>query len=533
MDTILTNKYNLEVLNKRISNFAFGYRQNITVLYPEREYTELFKEYLISISTKINLPVVYLSFLYADKTIVLKNVIFSILNSLNNKKILSLDDLIREREPKLPHTVALIKDMLRLERAVSLKDILNIINSFCEEAQTKCIVVIEEFTNISRVFNNYLEDIINFIMFKTNCLVIMISSDLNKAENLLSTDFNLLFGNFEKIYWGGLTYYEGYLYLKNIFKELSIECKDNITIPFLVNLLETNPLYYINITNHLRDTLNMKEEDIYKNILVSSLLDENSYFYQKFISRVDNFYKKFKNFHLISRIIMSISDGYIRKNEILSLNLDAHNIVNQRLTDLCEEEVIEKNGSLYRIKDTLFTFWLKYQYFPTYVYPGLSRKDKLEYFLTNVDKFLSSFKIEYSKDIVNRTFELANSFKNDYLYINDAKVNLPSVRYAKTMYDMDYNMHYIVGEGNKILFIGIKNALVEDDDIVHFLEKTSLIKNKHIKNIFIAPNRISRIAKVIAKEHKLVVYESEDLNYLFRIYNRPIFINYYENNSNF
>ncbi|MDD5584431.1 MAG: hypothetical protein PHV55_05210, partial [Candidatus Omnitrophica bacterium] len=48
------------------------------------------------------------------------------------------------------------------------------------------------------------------------------------------------------------------------------------------------------------------------------------------------------------------------------------------------------------------------------------------------------------------------------------------------------------------------------------------VKGKRVKKIFISTKRFSSAAKLVAKNHKLIVWDANDINHLLTVYNRPI-----------
>ena len=84
------------------------------------------------------------------------------------------------------------------------------------------------------------------------------------------------------------------------------------------------------------------------------------------------------------------------------------------------------------------------------------------------------------------------------------------------------DFHIIIGEGNEIVFIGIKDTRIEEEDINEFVEKTSKVKTKKVKKIFISLKNVNNNIRLIAKSNRLTFLGIEEVNRILSIYNRSL-----------
>jgi len=135
---------------------------------------------------------------------------------------------------------------------------------------------------------------------------------------------------------------------------------------------------------------------------------------------------------------------------------------------------------------------------------------------------ITIFKEDFYKDKIKKVLELISLFKNDSLKVGRIRYSLPLITKSRLMSYPEKNLHFLIGEGQEIIFVGIKESCAEDGDIFEFIEKGSTIKGKGVRKIFISLNTFSPSAKLAAKNNKLTVWDINDINDLMHIYQKPI-----------
>jgi hypothetical protein len=222
------------------------------------------------------------------------------------------------------------------------------------------------------------------------------------------------------------------------------------------------------------------------------------------------------------KILKFISEGYIRKRELASLSICDYKELNNKLQRLCELNYLEKLGNLYRIKDPLFSFWLNYIFRPQVSLSTLEYRRKREVWQKKLQEFIAIFKEDFFRDRVKKILDLVSLFKDDILKIGKEKLKLPLLKRIKLISFPNKLFHIIVGEGSEIVFIGIKETHLEDEDIVEFVKRVNALKTKKIKKIFISLEKITPNTRLIAKNHKLTIWDIEEVNRVLSIYNRSV-----------
>ena len=509
-------KTKLSILDKRIKAFIKGYRQNIAIFGDDKEELSYLLENYLRSNTPEGISCIHATTSYTNQKDFFKSVAISLL-SKNNQSTDTLDNLINQNNSEMPSTVNFIKKTLKKKNIVFL-DILELINKFLQEKQENCLFIIEEFLGLKKLFPDSFNEFSKFLILQRNCMVVLTSSSSKEAERIISSELNLLFGNFEKILLNETSFFDNYFYLKQSLEPL---CPPPLFISFFVNILGNNILSYDLMIKTIRSNYQPDEKGIV-NILEKSLYSRESYFFQKFIKNIELIEKMFKDHTSVINILLSLSGGYLRKKELLSLNIAGAKDLSNKLSKLSELNYIINYGNVYKIKDPLFSLWLS-QVFKIYFFPPLSNPVKRkELWKLNMAEEICIFKEDFLKDKVRKVLELISSFKDDSLKIGKNKYKLPLVNRTKILSYPQKDLHILIGEGKEIIFAGIKETNATDSDIFNFIDHGRGIKGKGVKKIFISLDRLTNTAKVVAKNHKLIVWDANEINHLMRVYNKSL-----------
>ncbi|MCP4653517.1 MAG: hypothetical protein GY858_09095 [Candidatus Omnitrophica bacterium] len=506
-------KNKLLIFDKRISAFINGYRQNITLIGDDDEEISYLLDNYLRDNNKSNICYLRINASFTDQKWFFKNSALALLSSFLNKTA-SLDDLINESAEKLPLTTSLIRKILH-KNSPTFSDMLELINIFIKETEKRCVLIIENFIAIKSLFSDAVESFTKFIIVQRDCMAVLTTTQRKEAEKSLSSELNLLFGNFEKIYLNERSFIDNYLYLKSV---MTPQLSSPFVNSFFVNILGNNILYHNLIADEIKKTTSTNEDEIILTTLTSCLFKRQTYFFQKFLKRIDAIDKTLKVSWPSIKILLSLSDGYLRKNELSSLRICDLKNLNSRLAKLCDLDYVTNYGNIYKIKDPLFSFWLKHAFKLCQYQPFL--KDKL--WQKNICEEIDNFKENFRKDKIEKVVELIACFNGDCLKMGKTSYRLPQSTTTKLISYPKDRMHLIVGEGKELMFIGIKEKDTKDSDIFKFIEKGSGIKGRKINKIFIALDQFPHSARLAAKRHKLTAWDVNEVNDLMRIYNKPV-----------
>ncbi|UCC94950.1 MAG: hypothetical protein JSW40_09100 [Candidatus Omnitrophota bacterium] len=505
-------------LEKRIKGFSEGYRQNIALLGDDgEEISYLLANYLKTDRLKGIIPI-HTTTAYIDAKEFLKCAAFSLLSAYCHKAD-TLDNLINYTVETLPHTTQYIKETFR-KNTPSFLDALEIINKFVNETGRKCLLIIEEFLELKGLFPQCFKDFSTFLILQRNCMVVLTSCNPRGAEKVLASELNLLFGNFETVAFNERVFLDNYRYLQDILKPLS---PSPLFLSFFVSIVGDNIIYHDLISKAIKENYQPENEEAsIVSVIAEGFFLKETYFFQKFINKIEVLKERFRDYLSIIKILIALSDGYLRKKELASLHICEPKELGMKLVKLCDLNYVENVGNIYKIKDTLFSFWLSHVFKFHFLPPLFGSHKRKILWRHNMYEEIAIFKEHFMKSQLNKVVELIASFKNDTLKSGRKRYTLPSVQRTKIISYPHKDFYILIGEGKEIIFAGIKVKDVEESDIFEFIERGKGINGKRVKKIFIALEKLSPTAKLVAKNHKLLLWDIDEINYLMRVYNKPI-----------
>jgi len=508
----------LLTLDKRVKAFTQGYRQNIALLGNDPgEISYLLRNYL-QFNKSDEITYIHATTAYVGRREFFKAIASSILSSYTHK-LDNLDSLINCAAPVLSATTDFIKDCLQ-KRNLSFLDALELINKFINESNRHCILIIEEFLGLEELFKNFYQDFSKFILLQRNCMLVLTSSYTKSAQKVLATELNLLFGNFEKVFLNENTFLNNFLYFKSRLLPIN---PSPFFLSFFINIIGSNITYYDFISKTIRNKyLANDEEKTLVDIIEDKLYLPETYFFQKFIKKIDLIKFHFKDCGSVLKLLFALSEGYLRKSELTGLGIYDSKELSTRLQKLCDLNYVQNFGNIYKIKDSLFSFWLVTVFKLYFSSPILDQRQQKMLCRKKLEETITIFKEEFFKGKLKKLLQLFASFKDDTLWLGKNKYRLPLIENAKIISDHKRDFHLLIAEGKRIVFAGIKERNTQENDIFEFIEKGANVKGKGVKKIFISLNALPPTVRLIAKNNKLIIWDVNEVNQLLNIYNKPI-----------
>ncbi len=508
----------LEALDKRIKGFSQGYRQNIALLGNDSQEISYLLENYLQFNKSAQVTYIHTSTAYLDRREFFKSVAFSLLSDYTRKQD-SLDNLINLADLGLDSTVGFIKECLE-KRNLSFIDALEVINKFINESNRRCVLIVEEFLGLQDIFRGFYADFSKFIILQRNCMLVLTSSRSKASQKILAGELNLLFSNFEQISLSENSFLNNFIYLKSKLYPLN---PSPFCLSFFISVIGVNITYYDLIAPVLKKNYRAEnEEGAIVDTLEEMIYTKETFFFQKFIREIELIKFNCKDFSNILKLLLALSDGYLRKDELASLGIYAYGELTSRLQKLVELNCAENLGNIYKIKDPLFSFWLK-NILKAYILPPTLDPDRRRSLCRKrMEEEVFLFKDEFFKDKIKKVLQLFSSFKNDTLLLAKEKYRLPAVEKTKIISYPQKDFHLLVGEGKEIIFAGVKESNTQESDIFEFIEKGTNIKGKRVRKIFISLDDLPPAARLIAKNNKLTVWDVNDINRLLGIYNKSL-----------
>ena len=508
----------LNVLHKRVEAFSQGYRQNVALLGDDAdEITYLLENYFYSVPSD-GIVRIRTTTSCLGKNEFFRAIASSILTEYSCIGS-SLDALLNVASPAIPATADFIKACL-LKNNITFLDCLEAINKLINETGKKCILIIDEFTNLPEIFNDFNSDFSKFIILQNGCMILLTASHVKSAEKILSGELNLLFGNFEKVSLNENFFLKNATYLKNKIYPLN---PSPCFISFFINILGTNLMHYDIISPYIKKYYSAENEDAsILSILTETLYTRETYFYQHFIQKIKNLGHLFKDHTTILRLLLAMSQGYFRKKDLAALNIYDSKDLSLRLQKLLDANYIDNLGDIYKMKGSLFSFWLSQVFKFHFSTPIFSPAENKRFFSESLKEEILNFREDFYTDKMKKVVQLFSLFKNDTLRLGKNKYRLPSMEKVKLVSYPQKKFHLLVGEGREVVFAGVKETSVNENDLIDFIEKGQNVKGRGVRKIFISLGKIPSTVKLIAKNNKIVAWDIDDINQIFNVYNRAI-----------
>ncbi len=522
MKIFIGRENEIDLLRKRIAAFLEGYRQNIAIIGK----TLVGKTSLLQRVTRESLPNTLTLFINTEHTTYrafIKKTCFALLHSFLASKniqqadIFDLDHALAEAEKSIPQTTEMLKNAINQKENIEM--LTAALDTFLKENPCKLIIVIENFVALQSYSKKIFTQLAKYILTQKDIMYIITSSQTREALKALSTDLNLLFGNFEIIHLTNLSYKDSETLLT-----LNAEAMPELFTKFLVDITDGHPYYLSCVANTLRN-LQIKDwsNDIFIKVLAEIFSNEYSILYQLFNTRIQLIQNAFRADDDIISTLLVIVSGYKRMREIaFMLKIDT-NTARVRLAKLAEEDIIGKSGALYHVTDTLFAVWLDCVLRQQIEFPHSEEQMQKNIQQAILEK-ISVFKETCARSKLDRIVELIHLFKDDTINLGKKNIILPQIQKYKVIPSGNENMSFIIGEGRQYLIVALKNGPASENDITEFANRCSYFRNKQLKKILISTNNTTDSSRLLAKEKKLLLWEEHEINALLRLYNKSILL---------
>lgn len=532
-ETFVGREEVLGVLNKRVEALKSGYRQNVALTGQKLcGKTSILQHFLANLKDASIIPV-YIEVLNEPLEIFSKKFIGTMLfnffkNSFADTKE-DLDFLIKRSQDLIPKTAFSIKEIFRLlgkaDYQEAYSSLFNLTSVLREETQKSCIIILDEFHNLS--FFNLKNPFAIFgkkIMVQKDTMYVVTSSQVSSIKKILKEKLDLLFGNFEVI---EIKDFDNSLCRKFFERRLEgIKLQDELEA-FLISLTDGRPFYMDIIASKLIDIaaqLHFKWlstphiAQSLEDLLFDSKGTINQYF-QNLLSGL--LQSPFANDYL--DILSAIADGKRKSGEIRSCFNGKKSDIPARIKKLEEENFIAKNGFFYYFNDKVFEFWLKYVY-NRERYSLLSKfQDRADSFKKEVEGLVSVFTEEAKQNIYDRVKGLLAAFNNEILVIGTKSLKFPRFISIDVENISEGSEEFFIRasyELQKFWILQFSHQYVDEGRMVAFVERFKEIAPITQKKVLIALSGVDTNTRLIAKENKILLWERESLNLILSLYGK-------------
>ncbi len=527
--------YYLDLLKKRVVDLKDGYRQNIAFL--GNQYvgkSTILHSFLSNLDDEAILPV-YLDLENKDFDYFFSKFTGSLLyNFSKNARLPLYDDLnflLESTKQSIPHTVDVIKrvrvDFLKGKFLDCFSGLLTLPEIFTNETGKFCILIFDEFQNLEEfAIPNVFQYLGKKIMTQKRCFYIMSSSYPGMAKKILAEKLSLLFGNFEIVNVEAFD-------LKSSQQFIACNLKDQrIGVQlqsFLTDFTGGHPLYLNLICRELISLSAIhKQNEIYMPLLSQAV--ENTIFdrwgvISRHFELIINDLCNGKGNRIISSILMSISNGKHKIDELLS-DVGVKKLqMTQKINRLLELGITVKNGNFYYFKDKLFKYWIKYIYQKRLKDVELAPDKQERQFKEEFNACVEGFKVTSRKDFASRIVELLRCFDNEAFDLNGRKYKLPLFREITPFKLKNENSMYVdvikASTPGAVWFIVTKKENFNENDVNIILEESKKMKQKPTRCVIVSLTCIDEHTRVKALQERFWIWDEKELNTLLTLFDKP------------
>ena len=358
----------LGTLQKRVTALKGGYRQNLALTGPMLAgKSSILRHFLKNIKDHDVIPL-YIEMGDGDFQMFcmkfMTTLLYRNLRSGGKKAEGDFESLKKECRESIPGTVRCMGDICRALKKKKEDDayekLLALTSIFKEETGKSCIVILDEFHNLSNFkLKKPFQTFGKFIMVQKNTMYIVSSSQRTLLKEILSRKLSLLFGNFEVIEIDGFDNQTARSFVSDKMRELP-SCESIRS--YFIQVSQGNPFYLEVMTRRFSELIKAKDvKRDEKECLLESFADllyrSEGVLNQYFTNNINFFLerKSRKNFIPIL-ILLAEGNGTIKAMQKALGKTDKD--LGRKLQKLQEMDLVYNSGVFYKISDKFFEYWL-------------------------------------------------------------------------------------------------------------------------------------------------------------------------------
>ncbi len=520
----------LSLLDKRTKAMEEGYRQNVAITGQSLAGKSSLLQHFLYNSLRDTFLPIYVEVFKEDFPSFANKFIATLLyNSLKAKEepaCEGIGELLSKAERFFPKTAHAAKEVLALIEKSQLDEayvnLLGLTSVAKEETSKSCIVILDEFDNISyfRIKNPFLQ-FGKVIMVQKDTMYIISSSRNSAVKKILQEKLSLLFGNFETVEVRGFDARTSAAFLS---KKANPFSADEDVTRFLTYFTGGNPFYIEQIVREAKNIMREKSrtqidlesiEEAILNLVYASNGTVHQYLNSLLLELLDT-----KSREALLKILCSIACGSIKQRAIARDLRRSYSDVSHCLSLLIDLGLVSKNGVFYMVSDSMLSFWLEHVHVKRQQMLVNYIVDKTRVYREDIHAYVSDFLQESKKSVLERAYELFHLFANDIVEIEDKKLLLPQCDKVeiKTFDDIT---PYIVASSKKAQWIcQIFEHTLGDLQISEFVKNLTSLEHKVARKIVVPVYGVEENTRLLAKELRILTWDLETMNMLLRLYNR-------------
>jgi len=523
----------LSLLDKRVDALREGFRQNIAITGQRLSgKTCLLHHFLDNIKDPFLLPI-YVEVVDEPFAAFAERLMGTILYTfLRMKGEIVREDfayLLERAQPFMPQTVTAIlhvkEELGKGDYDKAYLNILNLTSIVKRETLLRCIVIFDEFQNLSSfAIKDPFMHFGKVIMIQKDTMYIISSSDKAAIQDILAEKLALLFGNFEIVELRGFDFSASREFLDR--KLDGFVLNDGLR-SFAVAFTDGNPFYLDLLSAKLRDfalasSTNIISTKIMVDAIEGLFFDSKGTVNQYFTNYISNLGLNATSMNVLA----AISKGLHTLKEIREAVSMSFTEVSSRLRMMIESNILCKTGNFYFFSDRGFLFWIREVRERRRSSLISSATMRSEQFKHDMHGLAGRFLFDLRKDCGHRVADLFSKFKGEIVEVGEKRHRLPQFKKVDAI-SLNRTNRLLLAHKDKDLWVSfIKEGRMCEDDVVSFMDEIKKLKPKVINKILIALDGIDINATLLAKECRMWIWSLKKLNTVMDIYNQEKIIRY-------
>ncbi len=517
-------------LQKRVTALKGGYRQNLALAGPMLTgKSSILRHFLASVNDPDILPI-YVELAGEDFPAfcnrLMATLLFQYLKAEGVAGQSDLDALKVLSKPRIPDTVHCAEQITKALRGkkydLAYEGLLGLTSVFKAETGKNCIVILDEFHNISNFsLKKPYQTFGKFIMVQKNTMYIVSSSQKTALKEILSKKLSLLFGNFEVLEVDGFDSQTARSFLYD--KMRGMDSTETI-VGYLIQLCQGSPFYlevlatrFAELAKARHDKYDAKE--CLLDALAGTLYESGSILNQYFTNNI-NFFTEKRSRKAYIQVLVSLAKGNSTMKEIHEDIGKTDRELGEKLRRLQHMDLVYNSGVFYRISDKLFEYWLK----NVYSLKSASVVDDMDIkyleFKGLMERDYADYCVFRSKGIDAVVAELFSLFRNQKVHVSMHDRKVPHFASVETLRLAD-GIYEVAGRfQDKFWVCRVKDSEMADeqDMLAFWAVKPGDGGTKISRKIFIPLKGIEHNAFLLAKEQNIWVWDTRQLNEMLRLF---------------
>ncbi len=521
---------NLALLTKRIAGLKSGYRQNVALVGAQFiGKTSLLLRLLDAIDDPEVMPV-YVQVRAESLQRFGTRFLGAVLHFHLKRQGIAPPDGFRElaeaakqSAPRTAEAALRTERLLRKGREQAFAALFDILPVVSEETGCFCVVMLDEFQEMSSVrLKNPFDIFGQKIMTQKQVMYIVTSSTIQRGKQILGQDLSLLFGNFEVDT------------LQPFCDSASREFLDARLPParlgdmekrFLIAITGGHPFYLGCLIGRMRAAAaGVGSGELSRDLVIDVLVDElgsaPGLLYRVVhggLGAVLNGPAKAPDLE----IVLSLAGGSMKSSEVARSMNRTPGQTTRRLDRLAHTDLVTRRAKLYGVSDPLQKLWLHGVYRVRESCYGPSMEESREAFRNVLKEMLDAFSGDEARGVPERIRELFRQFGNEVFEIGGKSLRLPRFDLVEAGRVNGAELPVVARAGKKRLWVAdVQTGLVSEKEMQPIAERMGELDARVARKILVCLGGVEMDAKLIAQEAGLSLWSLDDVNFLLDLYGR-------------